>query len=323
MTLHIIFLVISLFGVVKSADWFLGAAEKIGVALKLPSFILGVILVGFGTSLPEMATTLAAITDDVNTVTVPNIMGSNIANIFIIIGISTIILGTIRFEKNLIDLDMPLLVSMTALFTILLIDGSLSRSDGYLLLLGFVGYLVYSLYYKEDEEYHQGLVRLVMALSRQTKTQVERNQKVGTATIVTAVASIVLLAMSSKLAVDSLLSLVTYINVGVGILTFFALAIGTSLPELVVSLKALRKGQGDVVVGNIIGSCMFNILLIGGVASIVKPQVIDSQLLVWSVVGMVLSVSLLVIASITRRIHLWEGFSFLLIYVAIATKIIN
>jgi cation:H+ antiporter len=324
MFVDIIILVVALAGVVKGADWFLGAAEKVGVTLRLPPFILGVLLVGFGTSLPELATSIAAVVDNVDTVTIANVAGSNIANVLVILGLSTIILGTIRFDKDLIDLDIPLLVGVTALFAIMIVDGGLSRGDGMLLLVGFFAYIIYSLGYKEDKEHHKGLIALIAALTKGTEKKVEKHQKLTTPlTYVVLVGSVALLGLSSKFAVDSLLEIVTQVDVGVDVLTFFALAIGTSLPELTVSIKALRQGKGDLVVGNVIGSSMFNILLIGGVASVLKPQVIDAGLVGWIITGLGLSVLLLMAGSISKRIHLWEGLIYILIYLTIASKIIS
>ncbi len=323
MIFDIVLLVVSILAVVKSADWFLGAAEKVGVTLRLPPFILGVILVGFGTSLPELATSLAAVVDNVDTVTIANVAGSNIANIFIILGLTTIALGTIRFDKDLIDLDLPLLVGATALFCLLIVDGGLSTLDGIILLAGFIGYIIYSLGYKEDETHHKGLINLIAALSKGSKTKIEKRQNlVGPFTILVLISSVALLGFGSKVAVDSMLEIVTQVNVGVGVLSFFALAIGTSLPELVVSIKSLRQGKGDLVIGNVIGSCMFNIFLIGGVASVIKPQAVDSAILGWIVAGLALSVLLLLAGSISKRIHIWEGFIYILIYLTIASNII-
>ncbi len=144
MLLDILILVVAIAGVVKGADWFLGSAEKVGVSLHLPPFILGVVLVGFGTSLPELTTSLAAISNDVNNITIANIAGSNIANILLILGISTIALGTIKFSKNLIEIDIPLLLGITALFCLMIVDGSLIAAEAGILLAGFIGYMVYS-----------------------------------------------------------------------------------------------------------------------------------------------------------------------------------
>lgn len=323
MLLNIVILVAAILAVVRSADWFLGAAEKVGVTLRLPPFILGVILVGFGTSLPELATSLAAVADGVETVTIANVAGSNIANIFIILGITTIALGTIKFDKNLIDLDLPLLTGTTALFCLLIVDGGLNLMDGVILLLGFVGYIVYSLGYKEDEEYQKGLIGLISVLTKGSKTKVEKRQNlIGPFTILTLLFSVAVLGIASKLAVDNMLEIVEEINVGVGVLSFFALAIGTSLPELTVSIKSLRQGKGDLVVGNIIGSCMFNILLIGGIASVLQSQSVDSAILGWMIAGLAISTILLLAGSISKRIHIWEGFIYILIYLTIASNII-
>ena len=324
MIVEIILLAVALGVVVKSADWFLGSAEKIGLRIGLSPFILGVVLVGFGTSLPELATSLAAISNGVNDVALANIAGSNIANVLLIIGVSTILMGTIKLKKNLIDLDLPLLIGTTILFVILIADGGLNYVDGIILMAALIGYLFYNFSYKEDKGYHQGIVKLISMLTKSSEKEVESKQNTLTKfTIPVAVVSIVLLAIGSSVAVDNLLAIVERVNIGVDVIAFFALAIGTSLPELVVSIKSLRKGQTDVVLGNIVGSCMFNMLLIGGLASLLAPQVMSSQVLLWSIVGLLVSAGLLVVSSISRRIHVWEGYTYLLIYVAVGVKIID
>ena len=324
MIFDVLLLVVALLGVLRSADWFLGSAEKVGVSLRLPPFILGVVLVGFGTSLPELATSMAAVADGINTVTIANVAGSNMANVLLILGVTTVILGTIRFDKNLIDLDIPLISAVTALFCLLVVDGGLSRVDGVFLLVGFSGYMLYSLGYREGREYHKGLIRLITALTRGSKNKVEKRENIiGPFTILLLLFSITLLSVSSKVAVDSLLGIVEQVDIGIDVLSFFALAVGTSLPELVVSFKALKKGQGDLVVGNIIGSCMFNILLVGGISSVIRPQTIGSDLIGWIIAGLGLSVSLLAVGSISKRIHMWEGMMYVLTYLAIATKIMR
>lgn len=325
MVTSIVLFVVSLLGVTKTADWFLSAAEKVGLYLKLPRFIMGVVLVGFGTSLPELTTSLAAVAGNESHIAVSNIMGSNIANILIIIGVSTIIMGTIRFTKELIDIDLPLLTAISIFFMLLVIDGTLSRIDGALLLAGFVGYVAYSLFFKEqDTNHHQGILMLARALFRNTPAD-ESNipERPSLLTYAALIGSVIGLGLLSKIAVDSLLGIVDSLGIAVGIVSFFALAIGTSLPELVVSLKALKLGHGDLVVGNIIGSCMFNILLIGGVSAVLLPQELSLPDGYWMIVGLVASTILLVISGITRRLHIWEGASFLLVYAGLALQLID
>jgi cation:H+ antiporter len=322
MLIQILLLVVALGAVVKSADWFLGAAEKIGLRIGLSPFILGVVLVGFGTSLPELTTSLAAISNGANDIALANIAGSNIANVLLIIGLATLMMGTIKLEKNLIDLDLPLLIGTTILFVILLADGGLGLTDGIILLLALAGYIAYNFNYKEDKEYHQGIVKLISMLTKTSTEKVEKHENTMTKyTIPVAILSVVLLGIASSVVVTNLLAIVQQINIGVDVVAFFVLAIGTSLPELVVSIKSLRKGQSDVVMGNIVGSCMFNMLLIGGLASVLSPQTMSPQVLTWSIIGLLVSTGLLVVASISKRIHIWEGYTFLLLYVVIGLKI--
>jgi cation:H+ antiporter len=209
------------------------------------------------------------------------------------------------------------------LFGLLVIDGNLSRLDGGLLLISFIGYIIYSLYYNENEDYQRGLTKLIFALSKnRPNNNLESSSKPKILTYVLLVISVLMLGLGSKFAVDNLLVIVEELNIAVGVISFFALAIGTSLPELTVSIKALKKGQGDVLVGNIIGSCMFNMLLIGGVASLLHPQTLNMAQGPWMVAGLGLSALILLSSGLNKRIHIWEGAAFVLVYVAISFHII-
>jgi cation:H+ antiporter len=187
--------------------------------------------------------------------------------------------------------------------------------------------MIYSLGYKEEDDEHQkGLLKLIAVLARnngKSNNVTNKYKKLSPITYIIMIGSIILLGFGSKIAVDSILNIVEEVNIGVAVISFFALAIGTSLPELVVSFKALRKGQGDLVAGNIIGSCMFNILLIAGLTSLIKVQEIDIALVPWMIVGLVLSTILIMAGSISKRIHIWEGFVYVLIYMAISSYIVQ
>lgn len=327
MILAILLLLLGLFLVVKSADWFLAATEKIGTKLNIPQFIMGVVLVGFGTSLPEFSTSIASIIQGEHTITIANITGSNIANIFLVLGLTALIMGTIKFKKDLIDLDIPLLIAITMLFSILIADGTLTQLDGGILLVAFVGYLLYSIGYNETSAHHHGIASFISSTVKtlsQKKTAKKNPTKdpIHAKTIALLVGSVIILGISSKLVVDNLLVIVQNLNIAVSILSFFALAIGTSLPELIVSIKSLREGKSDLVVGNIIGSCMFNILLIGGFAGVLHPQTVDTNVVIWMITGLLGSVLLLAIGSISKRIHVWEGLALVLLYGAISLKLL-
>lgn len=325
MTLAALLFVAAILGVAKTADWFLSAAEKIGNYFHLPQFIMGVVLVGFGTSLPELTTSLAAVSSGEAGVTIGNILGSNIANVLVIIGISTLAVGTIRFNKEVVNIDSPLMMATIFFFALTMLDGQLGLIDGVMLLSAFIAYMAYSMFYKDSDEYHSGLARLLKAIfSRRDKdTSKTAKTKLSIWTCVQLVASLAGLALFSKISIDNLLVIVGEIGIAVGVVSFFALALGTSLPELAVSIKALRKGHGDTVIGNIIGSCMFNMLLIGGITSVVMPQTVTLPDGYWMVGGLIISGLLLVIATITKRMHIWEGAAFLFVYVALSSQILR
>lgn len=321
-----IILMLSLLVVVKAADWFLGSAEKVGLAIKLSPFLLGMLLVGFGTSLPELATSVAAVLDNTHNVTLPNIIGSNLVNILVSVGIVSFLVGSIKFEKDLIDLDLPLLAGSTVLFVLLVADGTLTRGESVLLMIGFTGYLLYALLHQDDKKYEEGLLAVVLSLARRNGAHLPHPtvpSSLRLSWVATMLASLALLAVGSRLAVDSALAIAQETGLLVDVVSFFAIAVGTSLPELIVSLKAVKQGQGDIALGNIIGSSIFNLLLIGGVAGLITGQVINPALTGWLVVSLGLSVLLLTLSGISKRIYAWEGLIYLLIYAAISSKVIG
>lgn len=325
MVLNLILLTLALIAVIKSSDWFLTSVEIIGKRFNLPAFILGVLLIGFGTSLPELATSMSSVLNDTHNVTIANIIGSNMANILLIIGISTFFFGTISFKKNLIDLDLPHLLSVSILFAILISDGQLNFNDSLLLLFGFVIYLLYSLTQNLTHAKHKGVIPAVRGLITKSKKNKVRNSYAGNFrnVVIVLIGSTVILALASRLAITNMLDIAQEIDIAVEIVTFVTIALGTSLPELLVTFKALKKGQGDLVLGNIIGSSVFNILLVGGVISLIHPQVIDPSVLTWSIIGLVVAALVAILNGITREIHTWEGSVFILIYIALISKIVT
>ena len=325
MIINIVTLIIALAAIVKGADWFLKSVEIIGKHFSLPPFVLGVLLVGFGTSLPELATSVSSTLAGTHNVTIANIIGSNMANILLILGVSTFFLGTISFKKDLINLDLPHLFCVSVLFGLLIIDGDLSFYDGLTLAAGFVIYLLYSLSQRSPDGQKKGLWPTLRSLFTKSSTAVKAPRPAGLPlrrTLIVMVASIVILAFASRLAITSMLNIANIVDLAVEVVTFVTIALGTSLPELLVTFKALKKGQGDLVLGNLIGSSVFNILLVGGLVSLIHPQVIDSGVLLWSLVGLMVATTVLVLNGITKYIHVWEGAVFILIYIALISKII-
>ncbi len=328
--MFLIYLVLFILGiavVVKSADIFLNSVEKIGEFFNIPKFILGVVLVGFGTSLPELTTSLAAVLNGNQEVALGNVLGSNVVNILIILGLATVFLGTVKFKKELTDVDIPLLMATTILFAMMLVDGNLSRPEAILLLAGAVGYLLYTMFSSDREEYHKGMAHLAKAIfisnKKSNTTNSKTKEKLSWKVWVLMALSVVALGFASNLAVENLLKIVEIIGIGVGIVSFFALAIGTSLPELVVTFKALKKGEGDMVVGNIIGSNMFNILMIGGISGVFATQTLAMPTGLWMIAGAIISAGLLGMSVMTKRLQIWEGGIFILVYAVLSLQLLS
>lgn len=141
---------VSLAVLIKGADWLLESAEKIGLAFGLSPFVIGVVVVGIGTSLPELISSIAGVLKGVTEIVAANAIGSNIANILLIVGIAAIFGGKLAVTKNLIDLDLPLLATSTALLAGIAWDKIITRTESVFLVTAFFIYLIYSLLYKED-----------------------------------------------------------------------------------------------------------------------------------------------------------------------------
>ncbi len=143
--------VISLALLIKGADWFVKSSEKIGLILKVPPFIIGITIAAIGISFPELASSIAAVLKGASEIVVANVIGSNIANILLIVGLSAVVAKRLAVRRSLIDIDLPLLASTTVLFGFILWDGKIIWQEGFLLLAAFLVYLFYTISQREAE----------------------------------------------------------------------------------------------------------------------------------------------------------------------------
>jgi len=321
--------IVSLALLVKGADWLVESSEQIGLALKVSPFIIGVTIVALGTSLPELASSLVAVFKDATEIVAANVVGSNIANILLIVGFSALATKSfLAVRRSLIDIDLPLLAAVTVLFGFILWDGKITRLEGLLLLLAFLVYLLYTFFQREaklerplPEELPTGEIFEVLPSRvdrRRPKKPVEKlNFKVFFFLILGAA----FLAIGANYLIDSVLKLAEILEIGVSIIAIFGVAVGTSLPELVVSVRAAAQKKYEIALGNIFGSNVFNALVVIGIPSLIKPLLVDSITFQIGFPFMVVATILLVISGITRRISIWEGAMFLLIYLLFLAKL--
>lgn len=304
----IIVFIASLGALIKGADWLLASAEKIGFAFGLSAFVVGVIIVGVGTSLPELISSLAAVYKGVPEIVASNAVGSNIANILLILGISSIVAKKLEVTKNLIDLEIPILAISTVIFWGVAYDGFVSLGESILLVVTYGIYLLYTMYHKEEET--------------EPEQTIER-PKIVTRDIVMLCVGLLALVLGANYLVDSVIELATIFNVAVGAITITAVAVGTSLPELLVSVKAALKGKSEVAIGNIFGSNAFNIMMVVGIPGLFARLPLDGPTLTIGLPALIASTFLLVISGISRKIYSWEGAFFLSLYVLFVAKLFN
>lgn len=316
----------SLFALVKGAEWLLGSAEKIGLVIGMSPFIVGVLIVGLGTSFPELISAFVAVYAGVLDVPVANALGSNIANILLIVGVSAVVGRGLSVSKSLIDLDLPLLAISTFIFLGVVYDGTVTFVEGLILLVFYSVYLLYTLFHGKDKNIKTELLRLLPSRKKKESTpdiafEVPRSKKIDTRDILFLIAGIVLLSIGAKYLVDSLISLSALTGIATGLITLVAVAFGTSLPELLVSVKAARKGDSSVALGNIFGSNVFNILVVVGLPALVSPLVVDQKTLSFGLPVLLIATFLFILSGTSRKVHAWEGILYIFLYLFFIGKL--
>jgi cation:H+ antiporter len=302
----IIVFVISLFVLIKGADWLLASSEKISLAFGLSPFIVGVTVVAAGTSFPELISSLVAVFKGVPEFVVANAVGSNIANTLLIVGICAIVAKRLTVTKDLIDLDLPLLSLATALFFVLAFDGKIEFFESVFLLIAYLIYLGFSLIYKDDLEQEQ-----------------PPKSKINYRDILILIGGVIGLAIGSKYLIDSVIELSSILNIAPAVIAISAVALGTSAPELIVSIKAAFRRQSEMALGNIFGSNVFNLLAVVGIPGLFSTLIIDEKTFSLGITVLIISTILFVISGISRRIHMQEGAMMLLIYAVFIAKLFN
>ncbi len=293
--------VVSLFVMLKGADWFLISSEKIGCALGLSAFIIGAVIVGLGTSLPELAVALFALARDAQDVIVSNAVGSNISNILLIIGVAAIVARKLSVSKNLIDIDLPILAASTTIFLVITWDQEVTFAEALILIGAYSIYFAYTIFSRDGD------------IDNEDDT-VHTKERITLRLIGMLVLSGVALIFGAKYLIDSVVHIADILNVQSALISITAVAIGTSLPELIVSVKAALSGKSEIAVGNIFGSNAFNALMVVGVPALFAHLHVDPMTFHIGLPIMAAATLLFLISGISRRIYLWEGAMFILLY---------
>ncbi|MFN0264893.1 calcium/sodium antiporter [Tepidamorphus sp. 3E244] len=269
-------------------------AVSLAVRLNVSPLVIGLTLVGFGTSMPELFTSVQAALAGSPAIAVGNIVGSNIANVLLILGIATLLMP-IAVERRALMRDGALLIGATLLFAALCFSGSLGRGAGIALLAGLVLYL--------GILWHQ---------ERGTPAQAPQQAAPSTtsplAALLIAAAGLAMIVFGARFLIDGAVMLARAYDISEAVIGLTVVAIGTSLPELATSIVAALRRQPDVAFGNIIGSNIFNLLGIGGVTALIHPlEIPDAMRSVDIPVMVLVTLALLVVAWTGLRIVRVEG----------------
>ncbi|MBU0981851.1 calcium/sodium antiporter [Patescibacteria group bacterium] len=318
MTLELVkwFLVfaLALFVLIKSADFFTEYSEKLGKILNVPQFIIGVTIIALGTSLPELMTSIIATLRDETAIVSANVVGSNIANILLIGGFSSILAGTIAVEKSLIKIDLPLLIGVTAILITTLWDGQFTFLEGIIMLLTYGIYVIYN--YNEHNSTKE-------KFSEMAKHTMEKKEKPSPKIFLVIVLSCVGIFLGADYTVKAVTEISSILNIASAAIAVSTIAIGTSLPELFVSYKAIKKKNFELVVGNIIGSNIFNATIVMAIPSFISPLYVQSSIINIAVPFLIIATILFAFSGIERKIFSFEGALYGLIYLIFIGQLYN
>ena len=311
--LRIILLLVGLFILIKGSEKFVDGASSIAGNLKVSPMLIGLTIVTFGTSAPELAISFKSMMSESGDIVLGNIIGSNIINNLFIIGICSTI-HSLYLRHSTIKKELPIAILVTTIFCVVMsdslfdpVDNEFTRSDGIILFITFMIFIYY----------------LFSMFRNKVEENEEKEYLPMSKSIIYTIIGIIALIIGSEFVVDSATYIASYIGISERLIAMTIIAIGTGLPELATSITATKKGEYDIVIGNVVGSNIFNIALViglpvaifGGIGE-VNFNLIDLGLLL-------LSVILLFIFSVNdRKISKYEGVLFLIIFTAYYSYVI-
>ena len=291
MWLDIIIIIVGVAMVLKGADFLTEGAAALARRVNVPEIVIGLTIVAAGTSAPELFVSLVSALKGTPDLAVGNVVGSNTMNCMLIVGCAAMV-APMTISRSTVKKDIPFAVGASVVLMLLALNGFLGRFDGIVLLAGFVSFMVYS---------------LRQAKNGQDAGATEEKQQNPWISALFIVLGLVGLVIGSNLFVDHASSLALALGISEGVVGLTVVAGGTSLPELATSVVAARKGQSAIAIGNVIGSNVFNILLILGLTATISPLQIEGITTIDMAV-MLISVALVWLFSFTRyTVERWEG----------------
>lgn len=303
--LKYVLLIVGFLLLVKGADYFVDGASSIARIMKIPSIIIGLTIVSIGTSMPEAAVSITAGLNGNSDIAIGNVVGSNIFNQLGVIGVSAIFLPIIS-PKEMLKRDLWWNIGVSILLLILMTGGKITRLEGAILLIGMIVYLI---------------VLIKNALKNRSTEEEGKKISVWKSLIFIAL-GLTAIILGGNLVVNNASAIAISWGMSQTLVGLTIVAIGTSLPELVTSVVAARKGDSGIALGNAIGSCIFNILFILGAAAVLTPINVASELVIDTALLIVVCIFMYILTKTSKKISRLEGIVCVILYAIYTAYII-
>ncbi len=286
--------VVSIVVLLKASDWFVDSSEKIGLSLGISPFVIGVTIVAFGTSLPELASSIVAVVNKDSAIVTGNVIGSNVANICLVLGVVAIVARGIKMDYAVLDVDIPVVVASALLLYVFTYDGVVNWVDGIFLMAMLVIFLISSF------RSHKG----------DDSVKVDAGWKAYALLILGAVG----VYFGASYTVTSIQEVSSVMGISSGVIAMSAVALGTSLPEVIVSVAAARKGKPGMAVGNVVGSNIFNSFAVMGIPSFFGDIIVPAADIDLSLIFMIGITLLFAFMAAANNVSRWEGVMLVMMY---------
>ena len=301
----IVLLLLGFVFLVKGADLFVDGASSVATILKVPALVIGMTVVAMGTSLPELSVSVTASMADSNSLAVSNVVGSNIFNLMVVLGASAL-LSTLTVGDDVLKRDIPFSIIITLFLAVYgFLRGGIDRIGGVILLVIFIAFLA-------------NMVREALKARKNSGDSEEEQSehKPLWLSIVFIIGGAIMIRFGGDWVVKSAVTIAGWLGVSETLIGLTIVACGTSLPELVTSMVAAKKNELDMAVGNAVGSCVFNVLMILGVAATISPIPLNNENLIDIAVLVGFSILVMVFAWTKKKLVRMEGVAMLLLYAA-------
>ncbi len=309
MLVHFVIFVVSLAVLLYASKKFTDAAEKIGLLLGLSPFMIGLVIVSVGTSLPELISGILATSSGKSEIVAGNVLGANISNLLLLLGIVTLASKkTIELGETYIFIDLHFMLGSTFMVGVFLWDGELIWKEGILLLLGFVLYQIH-------------LVKSEKMPNAETKDNNDNNKKI--IQVGWMLLSGVGVYLGADYTISSLISIATALDVNEALISATVLSLGTTLPELAVSFSAAKAGKSQIAIGNILGSCIFNAFMVLGLSSLFGKITLPENIKGFTLIFAMAAALFFYLLSQDKKINKFEGMLFILFYFTFILKLIG